>query len=166
MVKAALEALEVALKAAQLWDMDAWRELAGVVVDLAAVDHELTDMLLDQGPQVPLASLQQVIAETKPVLEAHLRVLLGRQRASEESARRRLAPRQQRIRAFVRAMRSDPKGGPTRWAAAVAPGNFGTEARNVRSAERWFHRHRAKIQAALAADADSPSDCQPVPPDP
>ena len=146
-VKAALEALEVALKAAQLWDMDAWRELAGVVVDLAAADHELTDMLLDQGPQVPLASLQRVIAETKPVLEAHLRVQLGRQRASEESARRRLASRQQRIRAFVRAMRSDPRGGPTRWAAEVAPEAFGTEERNVCSAERWFYRHRPEISS-------------------
>ena len=144
-VKAALEALEIALKAAQLWDMDAWRELAGVVLDLAAADHELTDMLLDQGPQVPLASLQQVIVETQPVVEAHLRVVLGRQRASEESARRRLPQRRQRIRAFVRAMRSDPKGGPTQWAAAVSPGEFGTKARNVRNAERWFHRYRPEI---------------------
>ena len=140
--------------------------LTGIVLDLAAADHELTDMLLDQGPQVPLASLQQVIVETQPVVEAHLRVVLGRQRASEESARRRLPQRRQRIRAFVRAMRSDPKGGPTQWAAAVSPGEFGTKARNVRNAERWFHRHRPEIQAALAADADSPSDCQPVPPDP
>lgn len=170
-VKAALQALEVALKAAQLWHAEAWRELAGIVVDLAAVDRELTDMLLDQGPQVPLASLRraidekrQMIDETKPVLEAHLRVVQARQRGSSSSARERRPKQQERLQAFVQAMREDPQGGPTRWAGAVAPKVFGgTEARHAARAARWFYRHRSEIEAALSTD--SPKACQPELPD-